>query len=205
MFNRERDHIFRWHVRRANLVGARFGNIPVLAEKTAHVASGRAHRKDARAWQKMAQRLFLNWIDLDRSGMRVAERIQLSALIGANEAESGLALADVAVARAKIAMHFAVCFGFPPARSVQFARFLQRLQGFHGSSPIFLLYAVQKPARNRTTDASISADTIVWPPHFVNAWFVQDLNVKPWPSSRHLDFERQRHLRTCSEPSPSEF
>src|SRR6202041_4065869 len=49
----EHHDVLRGHEGRPHLVCARFRYVPVLAEKTAHVASGGPHRKDARAGQKM--------------------------------------------------------------------------------------------------------------------------------------------------------
>src|SRR6516164_303316 len=51
-----------------DLIRARFGNVPVLAKKAAHVAACRAHAENTCARQKMIQGLFLDGIDLQSSG-----------------------------------------------------------------------------------------------------------------------------------------
>ena len=66
----------------------------------------------------MVERLFLDGIDLQRRGRGVSETVELSSLIDTNETETGLAFADVAIPRAKIAMHAAIRQGFPPAAFV---------------------------------------------------------------------------------------
>src|SRR5258706_16382677 len=99
-----------------HLIVPRLRNIPVLAEEAAHVTARRAHAKNARARQKMIQRLFLDGIDLQRSGRAIAQAVKLPAFIDADETKPGLARIDVAVARTKIAGDAAVGFRFPPAR-----------------------------------------------------------------------------------------
>src|SRR5579885_2995466 len=54
----------------------------------------------------MAQRLFLDGIDLQRGGRAVAQAVEFSVAIHADEAEAGLSGMDVAVARAKVAVNF---------------------------------------------------------------------------------------------------
>src|SRR5260370_22313293 len=88
-----------------DLVGARLGNVPVLAEETAHVASGGAHGKNLCGRQEMVQRLLLDGINLNGGGRGVAEAVEFSALIDTDEAEARLAFSNVAVPRAEIAMH----------------------------------------------------------------------------------------------------
>src|ERR1700691_4080249 len=83
--------------------------------------------------------------------MRVAERVELAAFVGPGEAEAGLALADVAVARAEVTMHFAVGFGFPPAGFVEFAGFLEKLQVLHSYVPLFSLYAFEERAQRASS------------------------------------------------------
>src|SRR6202034_2958832 len=107
-----------------HLIRARLRNVPVLAEKAAHVAAGRAHRKHARPGQKMVQGFFLDRIDLQRGRVRVAQTVKLPAFVCANETETGLPLADVAVARTQVAMNFAVGLRLPPTRFVQVLRFV---------------------------------------------------------------------------------
>src|SRR5579863_490452 len=120
----EVDDLLGLRVRGMDLIAARFGNVPILAEKTAHVAAGGAHGENFRSRKKMIQRLFLDGIDLNSSGRGVAEAIKFAAAIDANEAEAGLAFADVAVAGAKVTMNFAGGVGFPPTGFVKRLRFL---------------------------------------------------------------------------------
>src|SRR5580704_15586707 len=55
------------------MVGPRFRNVPILAEEATHVATGRPHRKYARARKEMVQRLLLDGIHLHRRRMRVTQ------------------------------------------------------------------------------------------------------------------------------------
>lgn len=80
----------------------------------------------------MIQRLFLNRINLNRGGRGVSEAVEFAAFIHANETEAGLAVADMAMPRTKIAMRFVIWLGFPPARFVEFGGLLQDFQIFHG-------------------------------------------------------------------------
>ena len=159
VFQGQQRHIFRGNFLRTHLVRARFRNVPVLAEKTAHVAARRAHAEDARAGQKMIQRLFLDGINLQSRRRAVSQVIKLSVLIGADKTESRLARMNVAVARAKIAVNSAVRFRFPPARFVEFPRFLEDLQFFHGPSSQIPLYLHSK-FREDATEALYEKFTV---------------------------------------------
>ena len=128
----EQRNILRRNFLRADLVGAGFGNIPILAEEAAHVASGGAHAEDARAGKKMIERLFFDGIDLQGGGRTVAKAVQRAAFVDADEAEASLSGADAAVARTEKTVDAAVGLGFPPAGAVEFARFLQDAQLVHG-------------------------------------------------------------------------
>src|SRR5882672_2466631 len=119
---------------RTNLIGPRFGNVPVLAKKAAHVAARRAHAEDARARQKMAQRFFLDGINLQCGRRAVSQTVEFSALIHSNEAKARLAGPDVAVARTEVAVDFPRRLRLPPTGLVQRIRLLEDLQLFHGSS-----------------------------------------------------------------------
>jgi hypothetical protein len=68
---------------------------------------------------------------LQRSGMGVTEAVEFASLGRANEAEAGLPLADVAVARAEVAVHFATGFKFPPASFVKCIGLLQDSEILH--------------------------------------------------------------------------
>src|SRR6202044_481272 len=116
------------HVRGAHLVRARFRNVPILAEETAHIAARCAHGKYARARKKMVQRLLLDGINLHRRRMRIAQTVKLPALVRAYVAEPRLPLANMAMPRTQVAMDVAARLRLPPARLVQFRRFLQYFQ-----------------------------------------------------------------------------
>ena len=109
-----------------------FGDVPILAEETAHVASGGAHAKDFRAGKEMVERFFFDGINLESGGGGVAEAEEFAVLIDANEAEAGLPGADVAVARTEEAMDAAVGIAVPPEGFVEGGGFLQDLQFEHG-------------------------------------------------------------------------
>src|SRR5215471_14480966 len=134
VFHGQQRYIFRRNFLRAHLIGARLGNVPVLAEEATHVAACCPHAENACAGKKMIQRLLLNGINLQSRGGTVSEIIKLSVLIGADETESRLPWMNVAVTRTKIAVNAAVCFRLPPERFVKFFRFLEDLQFFHRPS-----------------------------------------------------------------------
>ncbi len=125
MLQSEQGDVLRRDALRMDLVVARFGNVPVLAEETAHVAAGGAHAEDAGTGKKMIQRFFFDRVNLQRGGRTISQAVELAAFIDANEAEPGLAGIDVAVARTEIAVHAAVDFRLPPARFVQGLSFLE--------------------------------------------------------------------------------
>src|SRR2546422_4397302 len=82
----------------------------------------------------MIERLLFHRIDLQRGGGGVAQAVEFSALVDADEAEAALPVADVAMPRAQIAMHLVARFGFPPPRFVQGFSFLEDLQLLHRPS-----------------------------------------------------------------------
>src|SRR5216684_4023107 len=98
-----------------HLIVAGLGNVPVLAEEAAHIAPGGAHAEDVCAGQEVIQGFLLDGIDLQRGGRAVAQAVELSAFIDANETESRLSRVDVAMARTKIAVSTAVGLRFPQA------------------------------------------------------------------------------------------
>src|SRR5712692_10511949 len=100
---------------RMDLIVAGLGNVPVLAEEAAHIAPGGTHAEDTRPRQEVIQRLLFDGIDLQRGGRAVAQAVELSAFIDANETESRLPRIDVAMARTKIAVRTAVGLRLPPA------------------------------------------------------------------------------------------
>ena len=135
IFEGESGDVFGKQVARMNLIVVGFGDVPVLAEEAAHVAASSAHAEDAGAGKEMIEWLFLDRVNLESGGSAIAEVEEFSILIDADEAETGLAVTDVAVARAKIAMHAITWFAFPPERFVKGGGFLKDVQIGHGARP----------------------------------------------------------------------
>ncbi len=102
-----------------NLILARFGDVPVLAKKAAHVAAGGSHAEDARAGKKMIERFLFDRIDLQRGGRTVPEAEKFSAAIHADKTETGLPVMNAAMARAKKTVNAIARLRFPPARFVK--------------------------------------------------------------------------------------
>jgi hypothetical protein len=67
--------------------------------------------------------------------MRVAQTVEFSAFVHANEAKSGLPFPDVAMPRAKIAMGFAARLCLPPTGFMQLRGLLKNLEVLQGSRP----------------------------------------------------------------------
>jgi len=80
----------------------------------------------------MVEGLFLDGIDLQRRGRCVSQTVELPSLIHANETETRLAFADMAMARAEIAVHAAGGAGLPPEAFVESFRLLKYFQFLHG-------------------------------------------------------------------------
>src|SRR6516164_114803 len=111
------------------LVGLR--DVPVLAEETAHIAPGRTHAEHPRARQKMVKRLLFDGINLQRRRRAVAQAEQFPVLVDADEAEPGLPVADVTMARAKVTVDAPVGLRFPPHPFMESRRFLEDLERRH--------------------------------------------------------------------------
>jgi len=127
----EERNLFGGEMLGVDLILMGFGDVPILAEEATHVASSGADAEDFRAGEEMAERLFLNGINLESGGGGVAEAEEFAVLIDADKTEAGLAGADVAVARAEEAVEAAVGFGSPPEGFVEGGGFLQDLQFGH--------------------------------------------------------------------------
>ena len=65
-------NIFGRDMGRVHLIVMRLRDVPVLAEKTAHVAARSAHGKNTRSRNEVVQRLFFDGINLERGGRSVA-------------------------------------------------------------------------------------------------------------------------------------
>ena len=135
IFEGESGDVLGREVARLNLIVVGFGDVPVLAEEAAHVAASSAHAEDAGTGKEMIEWLFLDRVNLESGGSAIAEVEEFSILIDTDEAETGLAVTDVAVARTKIAMHAITWFAFPPERFVKGGGFLKDAQTGHGARP----------------------------------------------------------------------
>ena len=131
----ENRDIFGREMAGIDLIAVGFGDVPILAKETAHVATGGAHAEDTRARKEMVERFFFDGVDLKSGGRSVAESVELAVLVGTNVAETGLAVADMAVARAKVTVDSIVGFGFPPKRLVKVGGGLENLEGRHNCGP----------------------------------------------------------------------
>ena len=133
VFFGEEGNVLRRDVFGIDLILMGFGDVPVLAEEAAHVAAGGAHAEDARAGEEMIEGLFFDGVDLEGGGGGVTQAIEFAILIDADETEAGLALADVAVARAEVAVDAVVGFGFPPKSFVEGGGGLEDLKRGHAA------------------------------------------------------------------------
>jgi hypothetical protein len=123
----EQRNVLWGHLLRVHLVLMGLGDIPVLAEEAAHVASGGAHAENTRARQEMVQRFFFDGVNLKSGEGAVAEAEEFAALIDADEAEASLAGAQMAVTGAEVAVNSIVGLGLPPEGFVQGFGFLEDL------------------------------------------------------------------------------
>ena len=104
----------------------------------------------------MAEGLLLDGINLESGGRSVAEAEEFAALIDADETETGLAGADVAMARTEIAMEAAIGIGRPPEGFVEGGGFLEDLQFGHGLRLLKLVYAWEN--RKKFTSENTQAE-----------------------------------------------
>ena len=79
----------------------------------------------------MIERFFFDGVDLNGGGGGISQAVEFAAAVHADEAEAGLAFADVAVARAEVAVHFTAGVGIPPTRFVERFGRLENLQVRH--------------------------------------------------------------------------
>ena len=87
-----------------NLLGARLGDIPVLAEFAIYVAAGRGYRECNRPRQIVEERLLLDGIDVCRAHPRVHQRVVGTAAILAHAAIAALLISHRAFARTQLAL-----------------------------------------------------------------------------------------------------
>src|SRR5207302_9672027 len=84
---------------------ARLGDVPVLAELAREVAARGAEGKDARAGIEVVERLLLDRVDAEARRAAVGGEHHAAAFHLADETEAALALVQLAVARAEVALH----------------------------------------------------------------------------------------------------
>ena len=97
----------------------RLGNVPVLAELAGQVTASGAEGQDAAARIKMVERLFLDRIDAKAGRAAIGGQLHGAIDHLADETGAALAFVQLAVARAKVALHTAIGQGVPPASGVQ--------------------------------------------------------------------------------------
>src|SRR5260370_13876709 len=119
-----------------DLVAARFRDVPVLAEKTSHVAPRGAHAEHAGSRKKMIQRFFLNGIDLQSRRRAVTQVVKFSVLIDPNEAEASLTRTNMAMAGTEEAPDAAVNLPPPTTAVRRPLAFFGVVCFFRGSSSI---------------------------------------------------------------------
>jgi len=129
----ERD-LFGRDVAGIDLILMGFGDVPILAEEAAHVATGSAHAEDLGAGEEVVERLFLDGIDLEGGGGGVTEAEEFAVLIDADEAKTGLAGADMAMARTEKTVDAVVGLGSPPEGFVEGGGFLEDWEVGHGAA-----------------------------------------------------------------------
>jgi hypothetical protein len=91
-------------------------SVRMEAKFTGQIAPGRPEGQHARARQEMIERLLLDRIDTEAARAPIGEELDLSAFGPANEAQSTLALVQLARSRADIALHPAIVQRVPVLR-----------------------------------------------------------------------------------------
>ncbi len=93
----------------------RRGDLVVLAELAAQIAAGGAEAEHRRAGQEVVERLLLDRVETEPRRPPPRVQHQPAAVVGADEAESALAVAHPAFARAQQALHAPVVERAAPA------------------------------------------------------------------------------------------
>ena len=83
---------------------ARLAHVPVLAELAGQIAAGSAKRQHRRTRQEMVERLFLDRIDAKAAGTAITGQDDPAVVTAAHKAQALLALVQLAIARADIAL-----------------------------------------------------------------------------------------------------
>ena len=82
---------------------AHLRNLPVLAERTLHIASHRAYGQGLGARKKMIERFFFDGVDVDGGDFAIHQVDQTSAFVFVYTAHAGLTFAQLAVVAAQFA------------------------------------------------------------------------------------------------------
>ena len=90
-----------------------FGDIPVLTEFAGQVTAGCAEGQDWRARQKVIEWFLLDWIDAKTRRAPVGRKYDLTAVARSDEAQAALALVQLAITRADIALDATVLQSVP--------------------------------------------------------------------------------------------
>jgi len=104
----EFGHALRRSVLGGNLLWARLGDLPVLAEFAIDVAPGRAQREGSRSRKIVEERLLFDGVDMRGGNPRVDERVVCSAAILAHAAVAALHVSHGAFARTQLALDLAI-------------------------------------------------------------------------------------------------
>jgi len=92
----------------------------------------------------MIERLFLDGVDLESGGRSVTKTVQFAVLIHADVTETGLALPNVTVARAEVAVNAIVRFALPPESLVERRGGLEDLKSGHDASTAELIIRFER-------------------------------------------------------------
>src|SRR5262249_11025051 len=95
---------------------ARLADVPVLAEAAGEIAAGGAERKDWRARTEKIEGVLLRWVGAEDAGAAMGREDHAIALPRPHEAEPALAIAQLAEARAEVALKAPVRQCVPIAR-----------------------------------------------------------------------------------------
>ncbi len=115
-----------------HVFGAR--NVPVLAELAGEIAARRAKGKDAAAGVKVIEGFFLDGVDAKAGRAAIGGQLHHAILHAADKAGTALALVQLAIARAEVALDAPVRQRMPPAAWV--GRFCgQHAFSFHFCTP----------------------------------------------------------------------
>src|SRR5262249_40316254 len=94
-------------------------DVPILTKSAMKIAPRRAERKHRAARQEMIQRLLLDGIDAEARRASIGREHHRIAHARAHEAGAALALVQLAVARAQVALDAAIIERVPPAAGME--------------------------------------------------------------------------------------